>query len=496
MRTFVTLFLCLIFYSSYSQTFNWATPCIGNGSVSGISTYKSPEGFVYSLGVYDNPSDSNNIRGIILQKLTSSGDPMWSKEMKYLNGGSMNYSLTADNGAAYISFSLNGEIEINNTAVTSSSFDLIVIKVKENGVIENFKKFGGVDYEGVQSLVAKNGELYLLGRVMGYAEIDTFQFTGAAHFFIARFNSALQIVWAKELATTGGAGNIGRMEISQSQNRLIVYGEFTDDLYLDSITLTSNGFNDLFITSVDLDGNFKWARKIGGIYQERPSELQLDKEGYIYIAGFYNESVDFGNGSITAPSSDTRFFAKYDLNGSLLFQLNKNISGFKIRSDMNIVSISGNEIKLMDNQASNLLWSETISGAIFSNISIDSTHIYLTGRTNGTASFDSHIISNGSMFTTELQASLITSHRESLKRADFLIYPNPTTSNTINISSEFRSGELIELSIYDSTGRLVQADKVIYNEPLMTNFNLPRGIYTVNITNNQRVTRTGRFTVR
>ncbi len=57
-----------------------------------------------------------------------------------------------------------------------------------------------------------------------------------------------------------------------------------------------SGYEDAFLSKFDTDGDFLWVRTWGGEWHEGGEDVAVDSEGNIYIAGYFNEEVDFDPG--------------------------------------------------------------------------------------------------------------------------------------------------------------------------------------------------------
>ena len=90
---------------------------------------------------------------------------------------------------------------------------------------------------------------------------------------------------------------------------------------------TANLFNsgslDIFIAKYDAAGNYLWAQKIGGFENDNGSDVAVDVNGNIYIAGSFNNFVDFDPGPGTAllngAGNGDIFFGKYDASGNYVW---------------------------------------------------------------------------------------------------------------------------------------------------------------------------------
>lgn len=140
--------------------------------------------------------------------------------------------------------------------------------------------------------------------------------------------------WAKALNNTGFGGDIEGLAIKvDSSGSSYVTGYFYGTADFDpsnnTASLSSNGGSDIFLAKYDASGNYVFATKIGGKYNDVAKSMVLDGNGNIYLAGIFCGTVDF-NPSLNATnllSADTiltdirgnLFFAKYDMNGNYVW---------------------------------------------------------------------------------------------------------------------------------------------------------------------------------
>ena len=64
--------------------------------------------------------------------------------------------------------------------------------------------------------------------------------------------------------------------------------------------LTSAGGGDIFVSKLDSNGNFVWARRMGGMSSDWPLGVALDGSGNVYTGGFFFGTADFDPGAGTA----------------------------------------------------------------------------------------------------------------------------------------------------------------------------------------------------
>lgn len=107
---------------------------------------------------------------------------------------------------------------------------------------------------------------------------------------------------------------------------LISVGNFAGTVDFDGgvnvSNLSSNGFQDIYITKYDTAGNFIWAKQLGGIEGDRVLYIKQDLTGNLIIVGFFQNVVDFDPGvgvsNLTAIGL-SQFVLKLDRDGNFIW---------------------------------------------------------------------------------------------------------------------------------------------------------------------------------
>lgn len=105
--------------------------------------------------------------------------------------------------------------------------------------------------------------------------------------------------------------------------------------------LTSAGGFDGFFSKFDPNGNFTWAKSIGGTIDDQPTDIRLDNCENVYITGGFNSpTIDLdpspGVISYTSAGGYDAFFSKYTSNGCYLASLAVGGPGDDISSSMTV----------------------------------------------------------------------------------------------------------------------------------------------------------------
>jgi hypothetical protein len=153
--------------------------------------------------------------------------------------------------------------------------------------------------------------------------VDNHLPNGAMDIFLSKFDSSGNFIWAR---TWGGtADDFGYGVAVDGSGNVYVTGAFPDILVdfdpgagVDNHT--SNGFYDVFLSSFDSSGNFKWAGTWGAADYDYGYGVAADGSGNAYVTGYFSDTVDFdpGNGvdNHTSIASIDIFLSKFDSSGN------------------------------------------------------------------------------------------------------------------------------------------------------------------------------------
>jgi hypothetical protein len=87
--------------------------------------------------------------------------------------------------------------------------------------------------------------------------------------------------------------------------------------------LTSAGSDDIFVSKLDFDGNFVWARGMGGPNSDNGLGITVDSSGNVLTTGFFQSTADFdpegGTANVTTAGSNDIFVSKLDSGGGYVW---------------------------------------------------------------------------------------------------------------------------------------------------------------------------------
>lgn len=551
MKQIFTLFsACIIAHVAVAQTFDWAynngTPVQDEGHaivtdatnhVYTVGRFRGTADFDPGDAVFELTSDNND--DIYIQKVNSSGELVWAKQI-----GGTSFDVVHDidldqSGNIYIVGSFFGVADFDPSdglsEMTSYGLeDAFVIKMSPDGELIWMKQFGG-EYtdECIAVEIDQFGDVYTTGRFQTTADFQPGEgsvLLSASGFsddeiFLCKHSSDGDIMWAKKM---GGSLNeqptdICINNINQVYLTGFYYGSGDYDGNDGVATLIAQGYTDGFIACYTLDGDYQWAHTIGGVGYDVGHALVSDGLARIYVAARFENTIDVDPGAsefnLTASMQDIAIM-KFETDGSFLWAKQWGGTGVDVPQSMDIDALqqiyctgsfqgtadfdgnnstlnltsAGSEdifISKMDTDG-NTWWvgamgsSDAVFGDVGKDITIDASgDILVTGWFYNTADFDPSdaatfpITSQGSFDAFVVKVDQPDVSISELNEQNFDLFPNPSHGFVQwNIAGFIGNGRL---TLYNSIGQILleQTLNVSTNE-----LQLPSaaGIYHIRLT--------------
>lgn len=252
------------------------------------------------------------------------------------------YNIAVDGiGGVYTTGSFLGTADFDSDTTTSynltsagtANADLYISKLDSSGNFVWAKNIGIASEEIAYSLVTDDfANLYVTGVFSGTVDFDPGPNTvnlisaGAKDVFVLKLDSAGNFVWARNV---GGASEDVAFAVGlDALNNILVTGSFTTTADFDpgplTYNLTTSGNRDVFVLKLNDEGDFVWAKKMGGSDQEWANAIAVDADGNVYTTGKFAGTADFdpsnvSSDSITAMQYDDIFISKLDSSGNHLW---------------------------------------------------------------------------------------------------------------------------------------------------------------------------------
>lgn len=314
----------------------------------GHGTAMDASGNMYTTGYFQGTADfdpgpatfhltSAGSWDIFVQKLDPAGNFLWATRMgsSGLEAGSGIVVDAARN--VYITGHFSGTVDFDPGPATASltsagNSDIFVQKLDDSGSLLWATRMGSTDADfGQDVTVDASGAVYVTGHFQGTADFDpgpgvvALTSAGSADVFVSKLDASGGLLWAERMGGTGfDAGNGLALDDSGS---VFTTGYFQGTADFDpsagTAQLTSAGGYDVFVHGMDGDGNFGWARAMGGVEDDYGNSVAVDTAGNLYGLGDFEGTAafDFGAGAanLTSAGQADIFVSRLSRNGDFVW---------------------------------------------------------------------------------------------------------------------------------------------------------------------------------
>ena len=356
-NTLNILFVCLTTLS-FANNFDWVDQFTyqqgvvteghvidNNGNTFITGYFRGTHDFNPGIGVFNLSSVGNtsNTYDIFIQKIDANGNFSWAKRI----GGTTDdfgHKIAFDsNGDVLIAGYSEGTVDFNPGAGvfnlnSNSSGSNFVLKLTSSGNFVwakiNVQEFV---YNIKKIKLDNNDNIYISGGLQNTRDFDpgpgtaTLTSNSFTDIFIQKLDSNGDFIWAKSMIGNDSY-DLLRDIAFDNNNNIYAVGEFTGTVDFNPNflvnQLTSNGPKELFVQKLDPNGNYIWAKNIGGNSYEVISDIEI-YHSKIYTTGYFQSTIDIDPGAgvqnmVSAGNYDA-FFLKLELNGDFIW--GKQITG-------------------------------------------------------------------------------------------------------------------------------------------------------------------------
>ncbi len=349
---FPTVLFCAVFPSLYlpaQPSMSFAKQFSGTFGSQGKSIRTDNAGNVLSTGYFNGIVDFDPGPGtyslsagsgsdVYVSKLDASGNFIWAIQFAG-NGGNIAYSVFTDNtGNVFVTGDFAGTSDfdpgpgvLNVTA--AGNFDCFVCKLTPAGSLIWVKTMGGNDMAiGNSVFVDAGGNVHIAGVFRNTVDFDPgaglfniTSFAGSEDIFVCKLDPAGNFLWAKRFGGTGT--DFGQGISVDAGGNVYSTGNFSTTADFDPgvavVNLLSSGAYDIFVSRLDVAGNYSWARRMGGTGSETGYSIYVDASSNVHTTGDFSNTADFDPGAgvlnITSSGSTDMFVSKLDNTGNLLW---------------------------------------------------------------------------------------------------------------------------------------------------------------------------------
>ncbi len=292
--------------SGFTEALDVAVDLNGNAFVSGY--FWSTFDFDPSAGTDDHTSNGSG--DAFVTKIYSDGSYGWTNTF----GG------TYSDHAEAVGVDSSGNVYIAGTFRDDTvDFDPGVgvdeiLSLGESGFLTKFSSDGSYEwtkaFRTIDTVVPRdiafglNDEVYVTGGFKGnvgfnYGGFDFHLASGFSDIFLTKIMSDGSYGWTKSIGDTGT--DRSNSVATDSSGNIFITGYFggtvnfdTDGGSDDHLAVASS---DGFITKINSNGSYGWTKTFGGSSDDEGLGIALDSSDDIYIAGRFNDTVDFNLGA-------------------------------------------------------------------------------------------------------------------------------------------------------------------------------------------------------
>ena len=317
----------VVWTANVRGAFEFAMDGSGNiyatGRLNGIRSFGSPADNVIL--------NSNGRTDTFVVKLDNDGHVLWGQSLggaaEDIPGG-----IAVDSaGNVFATGTFQAMVTIGSeTLISAGPDDVYVTKLSTTGQVQWARRLGGSSFDSASGIgVDAQGDAYLTGSFLNTATLGgstiTLTTVGGRDAFVAKITAAGEFSWAGSMGGISTDTGIG-LAIDPA-GYVVTAGEYNGTADFDPGTgvynlprLGSSGA-DLYITKLDLSGNFIWGKAIGGTSSEFVTQVTVGPEGSVYLTGNVHGTCDFDPSSdtyfVTAAGSDA-YLATLDANGDFV----------------------------------------------------------------------------------------------------------------------------------------------------------------------------------
>ncbi|TVR83334.1 MAG: hypothetical protein EA412_00975, partial [Chitinophagaceae bacterium] len=240
-------------------------------------------------------------------------------------------SIYGNNEHIYLSGAFQDKIVFEGQDISSSgSKDFFISKFDHDGQFLWLSRGSSIGNNQLNSIqLDYQGALVGAGSFSGLLNIQNQQISAFQNedFFIGRWANDGSLIWVNSGQSTGNS--VAKdIRINTLNNRIAIAGHYEGSLEINNNQLLSNGSADIFFTEISSTGQFLNARSFGGQNSDRALTVTYDNAGYLYLGGYFTNSVNFDQVQLTNPGNRTAFISSFDLDKNTFWAKKIPVTGF------------------------------------------------------------------------------------------------------------------------------------------------------------------------
>lgn len=247
------------------------------------------------------------------------GAHLWSK--RYGSKTQTGSAAVDKSGNVALIGSFDETTDLGSGLLTSAgSTDVYLAKLSSTGAPIFSKRFGNASsQQGNAVSFDIAGNIYVAGSFQGAIELGGASLTsaGSDDVFIAKLDPKGKHLWSKRFG--GPSAEAALFVGADDLGYVYAAGGFAGSVNFGSGLLTSAGGSDIFVLGLDPGGNELWSKRAGDVGSDSVGSMAVDPDGNVFLTGRFSSTIDFGGGLLTGAGADDVFAVKLDYFGDPLW---------------------------------------------------------------------------------------------------------------------------------------------------------------------------------
>ncbi|BDS13328.1 T9SS type A sorting domain-containing protein [Aureispira anguillae] len=326
MKTLFLLFFCFLSVYTIAQPLStaWIAPIPGSLYEQNNSMAQAPCGDVYTVGFFQGTFGSLTSVGSedgFIAKYNDQGQLQWIKQLAGTSSDRVNGIVIANDNEIYIVGEFRDKFYYNNDSLVSQNqLDVLIAKLDSSGTIQWASSANGWGYEsGNDIALMPNGNLVITGYYENNLDFggSSLLANGLRDIFIATIDPQGNPQWLKTLS--GPAFEEGKSIATDSSNNIYIAGSFRDFLYPNGNTVAGEGSYDVYLAKYDQTGQLLWIKTMGGPAADEGTYVKVDHHQNVVVTGWYDRYIQVDTVLLSGSKEEDGFAAKFAPNGDFLW---------------------------------------------------------------------------------------------------------------------------------------------------------------------------------
>jgi hypothetical protein len=283
---------------------------------------------------------------IFVVKLNSNGGHVWSKSYGGLNSQT-GVTVGVDSFEyVYIGGRFSGSFDMGDGPLTSQGAeDIFLAGLDPEGSLLWSKRAGNLDYDVIGGMAVEpvSGDVLVTGRFPTAVDFGdgVLASAGSDDVFVARMDYFGSPIWSNRFGDALSQAGTS-IALVQESGDILVVGDLFGSIDFGDGDITSAGGSDVFVAKLTGSGSPVWSKRFGDAAEQRALSVASDESGNVLVTGFFQGTINFGDGPLVSAGGKDIFVAKLKPSGEPLWSQSFGDAAFEQRGVSVCVDTEGN----------------------------------------------------------------------------------------------------------------------------------------------------------